>query len=113
MPRDQHTPTVHVVDKNTDSFYERGGQCCRVQVSWANSKVVSRGMVFGGVVSQIVFPTAPLYCKVPLAYSVLYPVKPHVHGLGAPDVAALVRKALCSGVVGGDGCWLGLVASQF
>ena len=56
---------------------------CRMQETVAHETVVTGGMVFGMVITEIVGARAPVDEKLALAYSILEPIETHVHGFGA------------------------------
>ena len=61
-------------------------------------------MVFGEVVTKVVFSRLPVNANVALVDTVWYPMEAHVHGFGALEFGGAVCKATGRGIVSGDAC---------
>ena len=70
-------------------------------------------MVFGEVISKVVFAFGPVDKEIALAYPVPDPVKMHVHGFGAALFDSVIGNAGSTCIVSVD-MWCGLLlVSEF
>ena len=53
-----------------------------LEVIGADQAMMGRGMVLGKVISEVLGARMPIHDEVSLAYTILYPIKAHVHGFG-------------------------------
>ena len=70
-----------------------------VEKLWWHDNVMGQWVVLGDIVNQVVFSGGPENDEVALACAVLYPMEPHVDGLGMTVFDFVIGKSHCCLVV--------------
>ena len=77
------------------------------QIIAAHMAMISGRVMLGEVVCHILATLLPIYVKLALLDSVLYPIKAHVNRLGSPLLDSSVAETYSKRIIGLYGCsWL-------